>query len=236
MAVFTKGDFNIKAWLSTLLLTGFRLWSAMHDSMAIYRGRWLRAYSTIRYRGRVSIGENFRVYGGGSFIHSSKGGSIIIGSGVTLRNNTRSNYVGVDKPCSIVAVGAGRIRIGDNVGISGCSICAYDAIDIAEMSTIGANVRIIDTDFHAIDGSIRREDVKLGRDSTVHAKTGAVQLGTNCFVAMNCTILRGVAIGADSVIGAGSIVTRSVPERQLWAGSPARFCANLGNISQIHES
>ncbi|MDP6116603.1 MAG: acyltransferase [Planctomycetota bacterium] len=42
-----------------------------------------------------------------------------------------------------------------------------------------------------------------------------------------CTILCGVTIGAHSLIGAGSVVVRSVPPREVWAGNPARFLRGM---------
>lgn len=42
-----------------------------------------------------------------------------------------------------------------------------------------------------------------------------------------CIILKGVTIGDNSVIGAGSVVTRDVPANEVWAGNPARFMKKL---------
>lgn len=52
---------------------------------------------------------------------------------------------------------------------------------------------------------------------------GDVKIGRGCFVGMNTIIANSVTIGDNSVIGAGSIVTKDIPEGEVWAGNPAKF-------------
>lgn len=49
----------------------------------------------------------------------------------------------------------------------------------------------------------------------------------NVFIGAKCIILKGVTIGENSVIGAGSVVTKNVPANQIWAGNPAKFIKNV---------
>jgi acetyltransferase-like isoleucine patch superfamily enzyme len=55
----------------------------------------------------------------------------------------------------------------------------------------------------------------------------AVELGENVFIGDRVLILKGVHVGADSVIGAGSVVTSSIPAGVIAAGTPARVIGDL---------
>ena len=54
-----------------------------------------------------------------------------------------------------------------------------------------------------------------------------VKIEDNAFVGARSMILRGITIGKYSIIGAGSVVTKSVPENEIWAGNPARFVRKI---------
>jgi carbonic anhydrase/acetyltransferase-like protein (isoleucine patch superfamily) len=52
-------------------------------------------------------------------------------------------------------------------------------------------------------------------------------LGDNCFIGTGAILMPGVTIGSNSIIGAGSVVTRDVPPGSVFAGVPARKVADL---------
>lgn len=79
--------------------------------------------------------------------------------------------------------------------------------------------KIYDTDFHWLDFEKRIRETG-GKTSPVTIKDGA-------FIGGSCIILKGVTIGEKSVIGAGSVVTKSVPDGEMWAGNPAKFIRKL---------
>ena len=54
-----------------------------------------------------------------------------------------------------------------------------------------------------------------------------VKIKNNVFIGAKYIILKGVTIGENSVVGAGSVVTKSIPANQIWAGNPAKFIRNL---------
>ncbi len=56
---------------------------------------------------------------------------------------------------------------------------------------------------------------------------GAVKLGDYVWIGFNALVLPGVEIGACSIVGAGSVVTKSVPPRSIVAGNPARVLRSL---------
>ena len=80
---------------------------------------------------------------------------------------------------------------------------------------IGANSILIDTDSHSLDYRMRRSP------STDGGKTMPIVVEDDVLIGANCIILKGVRIGARSVVGAGSVVTRDVPPDTVVAGNPA---------------
>lgn len=52
---------------------------------------------------------------------------------------------------------------------------------------------------------------------------GPVTLEKDCFLGINTIICNSVTIGENSIVGAGSIVTKDIPAHEIWAGNPARF-------------
>lgn len=110
------------------------------------------------------------------------------------------------------------IRIGNNVDIGDwCHITAINGIKISENVLIGKGVTITDNSH----GSISESEIPpLKRQ--VESK-GAVIIGKNVWIGDKCTILPGVTIGEGSIIGANSVVTKSVPSHSVVVGNPARI-------------
>lgn len=87
-------------------------------------------------------------------------------------------------------------------------------ISIGDNSVICPNVRLI-----AHDASTKQH---LG-----YTKLGRIDIGENCFIGDSVIVLSGVAIGPDSIVGAGSVVTRDIPAGSVAAGNPARVVCTL---------
>lgn len=163
---------------------------------------------------KVSCGKNLRTFGL-MFIRGT--GCIQIGNNVKINSCRETNPIGGDTKTILHAKGDGRIYIGDNTGISNAAIIALECIKIGKNVFIGGNCKIYDHDFHSLDYEERiREINPTGKSQPVVIKEGA-------FIGAHCIILKGVTIGEKSIIGAGSVVTRSVPDNEIWAGNPAHF-------------
>lgn len=109
-----------------------------------------------------------------------------------------------------------KILIENNVGLNGTSITSRSkTISIGENSMIAPNVIIVDSDFYVPWPPEKR------RDTCDTDSDGDVRIGKNCWIGMNSVILKGVKIGDNSIIGAGSVVTHDVPAASLAAGVPA---------------
>ena len=86
----------------------------------------------------------------------------------------------------------------------------------------GANV-VVATANHPLSAKLRRYETQYNRD---------VHIGENVWIGSGAIILPGVTIGKDSVIGAGSVVTRDIPEGVLAVGSPCRVVREIGQRDQ----
>ena len=170
---------------------------------------------------RVRWPKNFRVRGP---LGLSAGGMISIGDNVTIVNDSEFNRAGINHPTQLVAAPSASLIIGNNTGISGASIYSEERIEIGEYVLIGANCHIYDTDFHPLDWKERRAS---GRPATA-----PVVIEDDVWLAANVTVLKGVTIGARTVIAAGSVVTRDIPPGVLAAGSPAKVIKKLESAKE----
>ena len=153
----------------------------------------------ITRRGVVNIGENFKV------------------------NSGDHNLIGRQQK-TIFWV-EGNLSIGDNVGISSTAIICNYKISIGNNVTIGGNTVIYDSDFHNLDPLLRRNKFN---DKISSIKLPVI-IENDVFIGAHSTVLKGVTIGQNSIIGACSVVTKSVPANEIWAGNPARFIKVINN-------
>ncbi|MBE6341913.1 MAG: acyltransferase [Lentimicrobiaceae bacterium] len=141
---------------------------------------------------------------------------IYIGDNVNINSSFNSDPIGGDGRTIFYTRYGGKIEIGNNCGISNSTIVSESLVRIGDYTNIGGGTKIYDTDFHSID-----PDVRLQGDTDI--KTRPIVIGKKVFIGGHCIILKGVTVGDGSVIGAGSVVSRSVPANEIWAGNPARF-------------
>jgi acetyltransferase-like isoleucine patch superfamily enzyme len=146
-------------------------------------------------------------------------GRIDIGEGVQFGWETSEGFhTGY---CHVEACTPGAsIEIGDHAEINNNAFLKSEGpgIVIGSRALLGSRVVIYDSDFHELDPRRRR----AGQPSM-----GRVELGENVFIGDRAMILKGVTIGADSVIGAGSVVTGSIPAGVIAVGNPARVIREL---------
>lgn len=64
---------------------------------------------------------------------------------------------------------------------------------------------------------------------------GKIKIGSNCFIGCRSTILPDVTIGDNTIIGAGSVVNRDIPENSVAAGVPCRVICSLDEYKKKHE-
>jgi maltose O-acetyltransferase len=193
------------------------------------RGRfaWLRA----RHRGQLLVGAgvspafgrtHLRIEPGGRlvledgcatepqpgnriWVHAD--GLVVIGAGTWMRTEYGTNYV--------TAFAGAELRIGPRAFVNGCMFHAKSRIQVGADCLFGFGARIVDADLHALDVETPE-------------RIDPIEIGDRVWIGADATVMRGVTIGDDTVVGARSVVTRSLPARVLALGAPARPVREIG--------
>jgi acetyltransferase-like isoleucine patch superfamily enzyme len=118
-----------------------------------------------------------------------------------------------------------HISIGDRCYIGKSLLVSGENIEIRDDVTISWGVTIVDHDSHSTLWSERQQDI-LNWGQGIKSWTGItrrkVLIDSRAWIGFNVIILKGVTVGADAVVGAGSVVTHDVPANSIVAGNPAR--------------
>jgi carbonic anhydrase/acetyltransferase-like protein (isoleucine patch superfamily) len=166
----------------------------------------------------VKVGKRVKLLGM-PIVTVQKESLITLGDDCVLCSLSNMTDLGVNHPVILRTLrSVASITIGDHTGISGGSFCAASKIKIGKNCLLGANVTITDSDFHPIKPEGRRYNV-----NPEDIFTSPVIVEDNVFIGSGAYILKGVTIGENSVVGAGSIVTKDVPRNSIVAGNPAKL-------------
>jgi serine O-acetyltransferase len=83
------------------------------------------------------------------------------------------------------------------------------------------------------------DNCNLSQNSTIGIKNGGKnpgvpKIGNRVYIGPNSVIIGGIEIGDDVAVGAGAIVTHSLPPRSIAAGNPAKIISSRGSFDYIH--
>ncbi|MFK7809340.1 MAG: acyltransferase [Saprospiraceae bacterium] len=114
----------------------------------------------------------------------------------------------------------GELELGENFGVNRYSrIVAHEKIVIGNNVTLGQMVSILDHDHQYL-----MEEEQLRLDGYV---TAPVSIGNNIWIGDKCTILKGVTIGDNVVVGANTLVHKDVPANCVIGGVPFKILKRL---------
>lgn len=168
------------------------------SAMHVLLGMW-------HLRGCTSVGRLPRVYGRPRITNL---GEIIVGDKFRFFSSTVTS--------EMVAYPGGRIEIGSNVFVNyGASLSAHRLVRIGDDCQIGSYACMMDNDYHRVE------------DRSQPGESYPIILGKNVWLGVRVIVLKGVTIGDNTVIGAGSVVTKDIPPDCLAAGVPAKVIRTL---------
>ena len=165
----------------------------------------------------VKIGNAVVMYGFPR-VNIATGAKITIGNNVALCSICEGNPLGVNHCVILSAISSdSEIVIGNDTGMSGTTVVAAKSIKIGNNCLFGANVTITDYDFHSVKPEGRRYNT-----NAEEIGCAPVVIEDNVWLGMNVIMLKGVTVGENSVIAAGSVVTKSIPSSCIAGGNPAK--------------
>ena len=146
-------------------------------------------------------------------IKKGKDSVFSIGGGCRFSCRFASNRIGLYHTCMLTTEDNAVLEIGRGSGFSGVSIWCFKRIVIGNNVRVGANVTIMDGDAH-------QDDPRAGMNKDV-------LIEDNVWIGANTMVMKGVTIGKNALIGAGSIVTKDIPSNVIAAGNPCKVIREI---------
>ena len=176
----------------------------------VYAARWIGSQSRIAYYrslySGLSVGKGVSI-GRGVYLSVIRGATLLLEDGVRI-----------DSHAYLVSEGSLSVGKRTYVGV-GATIVAKERIEIGMDGLIAAYATIRDQD-HRFDGVVKTYS-QQGLEAT------PVTVGDNVWIGTKATILRGVHIGPNAIIGANAVVTKAVKADSVAVGIPARTVKSL---------
>ena len=192
---------------------------------SLYIG-WNKIYFFLN---NIKYGKNFRVFNH-LYLKIHVGALVQIGNNCTIMSGAGLDPLSRNiKTCIYVGKKA-TLKLGNDVGISSSTLWVKESVSIGNSVAIGADCIIMDTDAHNLDWKIRcsEETNEYGESvDMVTAASAPIVIEDNVLVGARCIILKGVTIGARSIIGSGSIVTKDIPSDCIAAGNPCKVIKSI---------
>lgn len=162
--------------------------------------------------------------------------TVHLGMNARLINRNAKSNVTIGNDCAIRAVirveSGGYLDIGNSTYAGdNCLISVFDRVTIGAGTLLAHGVQIFDNNSHPIDAHDRVADFrkKLGYklDREIQIDRRPVRIGARCWLGLNVIVMKGVTIGDDTIVAAGSVVVSDLPSGVLAAGNPARPIKSL---------
>lgn len=194
-----------------------------YDSHYIRRIRWivykilLRRFAYLARKIRPAFadveGKNVQWYGPHCVERREGGGYIKVGDNCRIEGTLICH-----RPTSQILIGS-RTSIGGDAVIE-----SLGKVVISDDCLISNHVTIQDHNSHPLQWEYRQNDVLdwiANRKNWTYVKQADISIGAKCWIGTRSIILKGVELGEGTIVGAGSVVTKSFPPYSVIAGNPA---------------
>jgi acetyltransferase-like isoleucine patch superfamily enzyme len=176
------------------------LWARLGTAVGRLRLVGPALNARFRLRCATRIGKRVRLHGRPAVVNQ---GTLTIGDRVRLVSTVAT--------LELATLPGGHLEIGDNVFINyGSSLVSSTHVKVGNDCLIGTHVMVMDCDFHRVE------------DKVWDTSGAPIVLEDRVWLGNRSIVLKGVTIGHDAVVAAGSVVTHDVPPRTVVAGVPAR--------------
>jgi acetyltransferase-like isoleucine patch superfamily enzyme len=155
---------------------------------------WYRA----RYR-RLHLGDGVQIRGR---LRLRRGVTVTIGDRTRLNKRVRF-------------AGPGEVRIGADCLLNGTWMGCWQSIQVGDRCLL-SDCELVDNDFHNLDPAHRHEPPGP-------ATRAPIVVGDNVWIGTGSLVLKGVRVGRDSVVGAGTVVRSDIPPRVVVIGNPQQI-------------
>ncbi len=169
--------------------------------------------------------KKFTVYGK-PFFRIAQTSKVFFGDNVTFTSGKNFNVIGGDIRLNILVGEGASLIFGDNIGISNSTFVCRKSITIEDNVLVGGGCIFYDTDFHTIHGE-KRIKYFIDKEIDKDAISKDIHISKGVWIGGHCIILKGVRIGENSIIAAGSVISKSIPPNQIWGGNPITFIKNI---------
>lgn len=170
----------------------------------------------------VNFGHNLRIYNR-FYLKKYHGANFLIGDNFLLCSGESINPISRNAKGCIFLNTNSTLIVGNNVGMSSPCIWCDKSITIGNNVKIGALVTILDTDCHSLNYLDRRIESKANGLSN----SKPVVIEDDVLIGAQSIVLKGVHIGARSIIGAGSVVTKDIPDDCIAVGNPCKVIRKI---------
>ena len=188
-----------------------------YEKILLFLGSFFIILNSFIYGKKLKIGKHYNIWGKVRLLIDGNG-KIEIGDRFHAVSSRNRSYITIFSPCHLTSIHGGKIKIGNHVGLNGNTIVSRKLIKIGDDTMIGPNTMILDSDGHNLAPNKRWGNSPDAEEIIIE---------NNCWIGMNCIIMKGVRIGKNSVIGAGSVVVKDCEPNSVYAGNPAKKIKNI---------